>query len=136
MIETTSPVLPIQLGPEIAPRSTGKPGIDAPAQASGAKLPYECAKCHTRWGGLNTSHCSACHITTTGITAFDAHRTGSHTATGEAIIDKGKTEPRGPRRCLPPESVGLVDAGRAYPCWGLPNDGRDWASVLDSDGAA
>jgi len=90
------------------------------------RLPHECDGCHQRWGGYNTAHCCGCHETFTGITAFDAHRTGSHTETGESIVDKGRTEPRGPRRCITPESVGLVDAGRAYPCWGFPGADTHW----------
>lgn len=62
-----------------------------------------CSRCDAWWGGLNTSHCSACHQTFTGLSAFDKHRTGSHA--------------NSTRHCVAPESVGLVDAGRAYPCW-------------------
>ncbi|MBO0676878.1 hypothetical protein JRC04_05335 [Mycolicibacterium sp. S2-37] len=79
-------------------------------------------RCGAEWAGFNTGHCAACHQTFTGITAFDLHRTGSFSESGERIIDKGKTEPRGPRRCLPPAEVGLTDAGRRYPCWGSPQD--------------
>lgn len=68
-----------------------------------------CAKCSNVWGGLKTVHCPACCATFTGIEVFDKHRTGSF------INDT--------RRCLPPDSVGLVDAGRAYPCWGYPGRG-------------
>ncbi len=89
---------------------------------------FECPRCHTTWGGANTAHCSGCCTTFTGLTAFDAHRTGSHTESGERIIDKGKTEPRGPRRCLPPEEVGLVQAGRKYPCWGQEGGDNYWES--------
>lgn len=85
-------------------------------------MSFGCGQCDARWTGQNTAHCMAqgCHQTFTGITAFDAHRTGSHTESGERIVDKGKTEPRGPRRCLLPADVGLVDAERKYPCWGYP----------------
>lgn len=79
-----------------------------------------CARCDARWGGYNTAHCGACHITLTGITAFDAHRAGSHA--------------KGQRHCVDPESVGLVDVGRAYPCWGFPTDDTDWASAFDGEG--
>jgi hypothetical protein len=65
-----------------------------------------CARCHVRWGGLKTAHCAACHQTFTAVTAFDKHRSGSHS--------------EDTRRCLDPASVGLIDAQRAYPCWGLP----------------
>lgn len=62
-----------------------------------------CVKCGAQWGGLKTAHCPTCHETfTTGLN-FDCHRAGSHAADT--------------RHCLPPLSVGLVDAGRAYPCW-------------------
>lgn len=85
-----------------------------------------CGKCHATWTGANTCHCGGCCQTFTGLSAFDKHRTGSHTDSGEKIIPKGATEPRGPRRCLPPESVGLVDAERKYPCWGDPSDDPRW----------
>lgn len=65
-----------------------------------------CPKCDGGWTGFNTAHCTGCHSTFTGITAFDKHRTGSHA--------------KSTRSCLDPDTVGLVDAGRAYPCWGLP----------------
>lgn len=70
-----------------------------------------CSRCQGVWGGLKAAHCTAdgCHQTFTTVSAFDKHRTGSH--------------PHDTRTCLPPEQVGLVDAGRTYPCWGFP--GRD-----------
>lgn len=55
-----------------------------------------------------------CHRTFTGITAFDKHRDGSHSAST--------------RHCVKPESVGLVDAGRAYPCWGFPGTDTHWTN--------
>lgn len=67
---------------------------------------HHCGRCSSRWNGYNTCHCSACHQTFTGLTAFDKHRAGSH------MPDT--------RHCLEPASRGLVDAGRAYACWGLP----------------
>ncbi|BCO51205.1 hypothetical protein [Mycobacterium paraintracellulare] len=66
------------------------------------------ARCRARWGGLKTTHCSACHESFTVVAAFDKHRAGSHA--------------RG-RYCLDPAAVGLIDAGRAYRCWGY--HGRD-----------
>jgi hypothetical protein len=50
-------------------------------------------------------HCSACHQTFTALKGFDRHRAGSHT---------GST-----RHCQDPAAVGLVDAGRSYPCWAV-----------------
>ncbi len=70
-----------------------------------------CPRCPNRWTGHNTAHCPTCHQTFTGITAFDRHRTGSHT-TG--------------RTCLPPTQAGLADAGRNYPCWGHPTTDKRW----------
>lgn len=69
-----------------------------------------CAKCQARWGGLRTAHCDACHETFTVEAAFDKHRAGSHTHDG--------------RHCIDPATVGLVDAGREYRCWGFPGDGE------------
>ena len=71
--------------------------------------PHHCAKCPSRWAGANTAHCTACHLTFTGLTAFDKHRTGSH------------SDRRG-RFCLAPEVVGLVLTSRLYPCYGEPID--------------
>jgi hypothetical protein len=66
-------------------------------------LPHHCPRCNLRWGGLKTAHCTACHETFTTVSTFDKHRSGSHA--------------KGTRHCLPPAEVGLVEAGRAYPCW-------------------
>lgn len=65
-----------------------------------------CPRCDAWWSGLNTCHCSVCHHTLTGYTAFDAHRAGSHA--------------KGERHCLTMEESGMVDAGRGYPCWTIP----------------
>jgi hypothetical protein len=60
---------------------------------------------------LLTAHCNGCHLTFTGLTAFDKHRDGPHTA----------------RKCLTPDSVGLVLTNRLYPCYGFPNtDNNDY----------
>lgn len=74
--------------------------------------PTRCG-CGAVWSGLSTCHCAAkgCHQTFTGITAFDQHRAGSHTTR---------------RFCVDPAIVGLVDAGRPYPCWGSPNEDDRW----------
>jgi hypothetical protein len=34
-----------------------------------------CGTCGARWTGQRVSHCGGCHITTSGISAFDAHQT-------------------------------------------------------------
>ena len=72
----------------------------------------KCTKCNSSWGGLVTGHCTGCHQTFTGITAFDAHRDGSHA--------------RSTRHCVEPSTEGLVDAGRGYPCWGFPGTDDEW----------
>ena len=66
--------------------------------------------CDAWWTGLSTAHCSACHQTFTTVGAFDKHRTGKHADDT--------------RYCLSPDSVGLVDAGRSYPCWAHPGSWR------------
>lgn len=69
------------------------------------KQPHQCSGCDASWNGYNTAHCNGCHRTFTGMTAWEAHRTGTHT--------KGRT-------CLNPQDVGLIDAGRKYSCWANP----------------
>lgn len=70
-----------------------------------------CIRCQKQWGGLKTAHCTVCCETFSVSSAADKHRTGSHA--------------NDTRHCLPPETVGLVDAGRAYPCWSFPSTGDD-----------
>lgn len=80
---------------KVAPRSIRKAGTSASVTV--------CPRCNAIWGGFKTAHCTACHETFTTVSTFDKHRTGSH--------------PNSTRHCLRPADVGLVDAGRAYPCW-------------------
>ena len=63
-------------------------------------MTYSCNVCKNRWGGLNTAHCSACHVTFSTWRSFDAHRS------------KGL--------CALPADVGLVPQRRAYECYGRP----------------
>ena len=70
--------------------------------------------CSAEFAGFKTAHCSACHETFTTVTAFDKHRAGSHASDT--------------RNCLPPASVGLVNANRAYPCWTRPNTREEIAA--------
>jgi hypothetical protein len=104
------------------PKHEGRPGGDDPAGAvkvAQISTPQagmgSCVRCPARWGGLKTAHCAACGETFTVVAAFDKHRVGSHTDDS--------------RHCVHPATVGLVDAGRAYPCWGFPGRGEyegDW----------
>lgn len=48
------------------------------AQIPAAKAAIGCGGCSSRWNGLETSHCAACHRTFIGETAFNKHRAGSH----------------------------------------------------------
>jgi hypothetical protein len=104
-IGRTPQVSVIESTTEISP-STSQIGKNQPRNA------IACARCDNWWAGMLTSHCGACHHTFTGLTAFEAHRDGSHS--------------QGTRRCLDPIQVGLVRSGRDYLCWGFPSDGSEW----------
>lgn len=72
--------------------------------------PIGCNGCSSRWGGLRTAHCSACHRTFTAPSGFDKHRRNNG--------------------CENPALIGLVDSGRDYPCFGAPGDiDREYASA-------
>ena len=79
---------------------------------------YGCSGCDARWSGLKTAHCTGCHDTFTVVSAFDKHRSGSHA--------------NDTRHCVNPETVGLVDAGRAYQCWGFPGRDDDEPAINDT----
>lgn len=93
--------------------------IHIPERTRQSRLPFGCARCDNRWNGYKTAHCGAqgCHRTFTSTSAFDKHHDGSHA--------------NDTRHCVDPATVGLVDAGRSYPCWGWPSDDRDWLDALD-----
>ncbi|WP_458523948.1 FDXHR family putative zinc-binding protein [Mycobacteroides abscessus] len=57
-----------------------------------------CNGCDSTWTGLTTCHCSGCHQTFGGISAFDQHRRAS--------------------KCLSPESAGLSKSTKGH--WSLP----------------
>jgi len=64
--------------------------------------------CGTYWTGARTAHCAACHLTTSGIHAFDAH---------QRVTD-------GILRCLLPDAAGLVPSVRPWGVlWTLPVQG-------------
>lgn len=75
-----------------------------------------CARCDSRWSGTRTSHCGGCHLTFTGLTAFDAHRTGTHAKRScldpAALLDENEKSDR-----FGEPIFKLTD--RAYPCWGF-----------------
>lgn len=61
--------------------------------------------CGAYWTGTRTAHCAACHLTTSGIHAFDAHQR----------ITSGIVH------CLPPDAAGLVLSERPWGVlWTLP----------------
>lgn len=124
-----------------APQSDANtvPGVSYPdrpesrSSASGAgrnRYPSATAgcRCGAQWGGLNTAHCSAegCHRTFTSVAAFDAHRVGPWGVDRRGQKRRMPGYADGTRHCADPTTVGLVDAGRAYPCWGFPSDGGKW----------
>lgn len=90
-------------------------------QITAASLAMACPECGGWWGGAKTCHCSSCHETFTTASAFDKHRAGSFTANN--------------RHCVDPAQVGLIDAGRAYPCWGwaVRVTGESWAHPNGND---
>ncbi|WP_442939219.1 FDXHR family putative zinc-binding protein [Nonomuraea sp. SYSU D8015] len=65
-----------------------------------------CGGCPAEWGGETRAHCSGCHRTFTGITAFDVHHKG-----GE---------------CWPPRQVGLeaLHTSGNQILWGKPREGE------------
>lgn len=64
-----------------------------------APVLLSCSGCPSRWSGLARAHCSGCHLTFTGVSAFDRHRSSEGT-------------------CLLPPDLGMVlrDGG----LWGAP----------------
>lgn len=64
--------------------------------------------CGAWWTGLSTCHCAGCHVTFTGISAFDKHRVHG--------------------RCVDPVTIGLVPADREWIGWARPGTWRGPAS--------
>lgn len=95
----TAPVQPPSEAEKIAP--AGRCGTEnrhpsisgTPASEQQRKPPFSCGRCGQRWGGTLTAHCSGCHQTFTGLTAFDRHRDGDHA--------------KSTRHCRTPHDVGL-----------------------------
>lgn len=87
---------------------------------------YGCARCPNRWGGLRTAHCAACHNTFTGLTAFDRHRTGSHTHGTRTCLDPETAVDTNPKSDQFGELI-FKRTGRSYPCWGFAVGDDRWA---------
>ena len=84
------------------PATSNLDGVQ-PGTADPETLPHTCGGCDARWSGYRTSHCAACHLTLSGVRAFDMHRQGG--------------------RCLRPWAMGMVAVpGRAYEVWGYVAD--------------
>lgn len=76
--------------------------------------------CGAWWTGQNTSHCTACHETFTGITAFDAHHRGGH------------------KHPSTMEALALIDRAHGQKVWGYPDtsdpDAPKWYEQLKATG--
>jgi len=66
--------------------------------------PFGSNCCDARWGGFNTSHCAACHVTFSTVGNFDRHRRGGV--------------------CVDPAEFGMAVNKRGY--MAMPGDDRDW----------
>lgn len=85
-----------QEGLFVAPRADVPTGIGKPDRRDTTRI--TCA-CGATWTGPSRAHCSGCHDTFSGVTAFETHRNR-----------KG---------CVDPVSVGLV---RRDGLWSYPTD--------------
>lgn len=88
-----------------------------PSRSVGALPPIHLAgsvrhpACGTHWSGSRTAHCARCHLTTTGLRAFEAH---------QRIVD-------GILHCLSPDMAGLVPLQRpSGTVWSRPGGGASW----------
>lgn len=82
------------------------------------------AKCGKSWGGLLTSHCGACCTNFTGLSAFDKHRTGSHSK-GRYCLDPSTAIEENPESSKFGQPLfKLTD--RKYPCWALAGHSPEW----------
>jgi hypothetical protein len=84
------------------PTDSAKAMRDRRGSADPTTLPNSC-RCGARWAGTSTAHCAAacCHRTFSGVTTFDVHRRDG--------------------RCNDPAGFGMsLLRGRAYDCWGYP----------------
>jgi hypothetical protein len=76
---------------------------------------HACGRCHSHWTGLNTAHCNSCHLTFTGVSAFDEHRYN------------GTCRPITETRLIDRERNGVVMYG-----W-ESSDSEDWVQARQDD---
>lgn len=82
------------------------------------RTPATCRGCASRWFGIRRAHCSACHLTFSGASAFDRHRTptGDHgTCTHPATLRDATG------------AAALVQRGGAWSWPTMPDDARHTA---------
>lgn len=80
----------------------GVTGADTPDRREVVRCRKGC-----EWTGRGACHCSACHQTFTGLTAFDKHRAGV-----------------GDGPCRTPDSIGLVHNDIRH-MWQFPGNGEE-----------
>lgn len=98
------------------PNDTGE---ERCSQKGGLMADFHC-RCGATWTGQLTMHCCSiggCGRLFTGLSAFDRHRTGSHSKgrfclDPETVINDDPESPRFGQRIF-------QDAERKYPCWTL-----------------
>jgi hypothetical protein len=71
-----------------------------------------CNGCRNWWTGLGAAHCSSCHQTFTGVSAFELHRSGSHAGGTRHCLDRQRSARR---RTANPCSSPPTNHGRAGP---------------------
>jgi hypothetical protein len=86
------------------PQTRTRSSDHAPAAENRPPSAITCRGCENWWTGLSSAHCSACHITFTGIYAFDMHRRGG--------------------RCADPNDIDLVPALKPWSGWSRPGTWR------------
>jgi hypothetical protein len=73
-----------------------------------------CPECDTRWTGLLTCHCGACHRLFSSVRTFDIHRTGGRCNDPAALLNRN-----GELRLIP-------IARQHWKGWGEPREDTRW----------
>lgn len=94
-----------------------RPPTGAQNGKSGPSQPIACGTCGAIWTGLIACHCSGCHETFTGLSAFDIHRVGGQCCDPAAIVNK-----KGEHRLV------RVDKPH-WSGWACPGDDTRWADA-------